>query len=107
MDLVTTVVFCNCTIALLVVTVTTWIVQLRKQVVALADWCDRWHGECDRMLCVDRSATALPLAANIAERRAQILNLRQLYRQQLLTLDRLQSLIAIVSVARSVLRRRR
>jgi|GEM_PF-2247354 len=106
MNLVTTVAFCNCTIALLVVIVTTWIVGLRKQAVAVADWCDRWHGECDKLLPVE-SSTALPLATDIAERRAQIRHLRQLYQQQLLTFDRLQSLISIIGVARSVLRRRR
>ena len=106
MDLVTTVAFCNCTIALLVVIVTTWIVQLRKQVVALADWCDRWHGECEKLLQIEPS-TVPPLAASIAERHAQIRRLRQLYQQQVLTFDRLQALISIIGVARSVLRRRR
>ena len=107
MNLVTTVIFCNCTIALVVVMVTIWMVQLRRQVVTLADWFDRWNGECDKLLSIDRSPTLPPLATTIAERRAQIRYLRQLYRQQLRTLDRLQSLISVIGVARSVFRGRR
>ncbi|WP_309740102.1 MULTISPECIES: hypothetical protein [unclassified Chamaesiphon] len=98
MDLVTTVIFCNCTIALSIFIATLWTVQFRKQIGALADWFDRCNGEVDR---------ATPLATSIAERRSQLRYLRQLYRQQLLTLDRLQSLIAVAGVARSLYRRRR
>ena len=109
MDLVTTVVFCNCTIAVVVLVATLWTVQFRKQVVALADWFERWDGECEELLTSDRSLAPLtpPLAVGIAQSRSQIRYLRQLYRQQLLILDRLQSLLAIVGITRSLLRRRR
>ena len=108
MDLVTTVVFCNCTIALVVLVATLWTVQFRKQVVALADWFDRWDSECEELLTSERLAPLTPpLAVGIAQSRSQIRYLRQLYRQQLLTLDRLQSLLAIVGMTRAVLRRRR
>jgi hypothetical protein len=109
MDLVTTVVFCNCTIALLVLVATIWTVQFRKQVVALADWFDRWDGKCGELLSIDRSSAPLtpPLAVSVAQSRSQIRDLRQLYRQQLLTIERLQFLLSIVGVTRAILRRRR
>jgi hypothetical protein len=108
MDSVTTVIFCNCTIALCVFVATIWTIQFRKQVVALADWFDRWDGECSELLSIERSSSqSTPPLVGIAQSRAQIRQLRQLYRQQLLILDRLQSLFSIVGVTRAVLRRRR
>jgi hypothetical protein len=108
MDLVTAVIFCNCTIALFVFIATLWTVQFRKQIGALADWFDRWDRECSELLStLGNSSHSTPPLVGIAQSRAQILQLRQLYRQQLLIIDRLQSLLSIVGVTRAVLRRRR
>jgi hypothetical protein len=108
MNLFTTIILCNCTIASLVFVATIWTIQLRRQVVALTDWFDRWNGECDKLLSIDPlRGSVQPLGTKIADSRANIVYLRQLYRQQLQTVDRLRSLITVVSVARSLLMRRR
>jgi hypothetical protein len=94
-------------IAMVAVVATIWTIQLRKQVVALTDWFDRWEGECDQLLSIDPSQSLKqPLEMSIANSRANILYLRQLYRQQLLTLDRIQSLRSLVSIATAIIKRR-
>jgi hypothetical protein len=114
-NIVTTIIFCNFTIAIIVLAIAIWTIQLRRQVVALTDWFDRWNGECDKLQSlaeplpanIEPSSSVQPLSAKIADSRANILYLRQLYRQQLQTLDRIRSLRSVVGIARSLLMRRR
>lgn len=99
MDLVSLVIGCNCAIAAIVVLVTVWIVGWRKQVVAWGKWFDRWDDEC--------SVTLSDAPQTIGASRAQLLYLRQIYRQQLRSVERLQSVRSAIGIARSVLRNRR
>lgn len=99
MDLVSLVVCCNCAIAAVIVLVTVWIVGWRKQVVAWGKWFDRWESECRIGL------SDAPRA--IAASRAQMQYLRQIYRQQLRNIDRLQSLRSALGIFRSLLASRR
>jgi hypothetical protein len=99
MDSVTTIICCNCAIAIVVTAITLGIVSLRQQVVALTEWCDRWERECDLFLS--------DAPRSIATSRIQILQLSQIYQQQLLTLDRLQSLRSSLGIARVLLVNRR
>jgi hypothetical protein len=99
MNLVTAVICCNCTIAIITIAISCWLLSLRKQVVALATWCDRWDDDCDRFLS--------DAPAAITDRRIQFDQLRQLYRQQLQLVDRAQSLRLFFGVARSVVINRR
>ncbi|MCY7336076.1 MAG: hypothetical protein LH613_07670 [Chamaesiphon sp.] len=98
MDLVIAVSYCNCAIAIVVLIITVWIVRLRKQIIELGTWCDRWESDCDLLLSAPRS---------LAASRIEMLRLRQIYQQQLLTLDRIQSLRSFVGIARSLIVSRR
>ncbi len=99
MDLVITVVFCNCAIAIVILAVTIWIIRVRIQVVAVTKWCDRWVGDCNLLLS--------NAPASIAVSRSQIDFLRQIYQQQLLTIDRLRALGLFWGIARYLLTKRR
>ena len=99
MDLVSLVIGCNFAVAAVLVLATVWIVGWRKQVVAWGKWFDRWEDECRVTL------SGAPRA--IAAGRIQMLYLRQIYRQQVQTVDRLQSMRSAFGVARSLLRNRR
>jgi hypothetical protein len=107
MNLVTTVVFCNCAIAIVIFVVTLWTIQFRKQIVSLTNWCDRWTSACDKLNKVDSShSSERSLSASIAASSANILALRQLYQQQLRILDLLRSIGSIISFARYLARSR-
>jgi hypothetical protein len=108
MDLVNVVVFGNCTIALVVTILTVWTIQFRKQVVAVGEWCERWDRECERWGASNVTESLAPqLGSKLAASRSNILYLRQFYRQQLQTLDRLQSVRLVFGLGRSLLLRRR
>jgi hypothetical protein len=99
MDLVVAVVCCNCAISIVVIFITLWAIRLRRQVVGIAECCDRWESECYQIL--SNAPTALEIE------RVRIENLRQLYQQQLLTLDRLRSFGLFWGIARSLFLNRR
>jgi hypothetical protein len=73
-----------------------WLVRLRRQLVALTDWCDRWANDC-RCLSTD----VIPA---LADRRIQIRQLRQIYRQQAVTVDRVRTIGLSIGVLRSFLK---
>ncbi len=102
MNSVTTVIFCNCTIAIVVFVVTLKTVQFRKQIVALTNWCDRWTRECEKLSALDSSPSSPSLGAKIAASSDRIFAVRQLYQQQLRTLDLIRSIGSIISFARSL-----
>jgi hypothetical protein len=76
-----------------------WIVGWHKQIVAWGKWFDRWESEC--------GVTLRDAPQAIAASRAQLLYLRQIYRQQLRTVERLRSVRSALGMARSVLLNRR
>ena len=98
MDLVIAVSCCNCAIAIVILVITVWIVRLRRQIIELGTWCDRWESDFHLLLSAPRA---------IAASRIKILRLRQIYQQQLLTLDRIQSLRSFVGIARYLIVSRR
>jgi hypothetical protein len=106
MNLVTTVIFCNCTISIVVFVVMLWTVQFRKQIVALTIWCDRWTIECERLSALDAPSSP-SLAAKIAASSDRLFAVRQLYQQQLRTLDLIRSIGSIISFARYLSKSRR
>jgi hypothetical protein len=79
MNLIMLVVFCNCTIAIGCFILTLWTIRLRQQLAAIANCCDRWTNDC-----VSRSII-VPEA--ILNSRAQIRHLREIYQQQVVTID--------------------
>jgi hypothetical protein len=99
MNLVTAVICCNCMISALTIAIACQVMSLRQQVMAFAAWCDRWDDDCDRFL------SDAPAAIN--DSRLRFDQLRQLYRQQLQLIDRVQSLRLLFGVARSVVANRR
>ncbi len=99
-DLVTTVVCCNCTIAMAIFVVTIQTLKLRSQIVAIANWCDRQEREWDLLMAID-------CLDSIEAGGDKIRSVRQLYQQQLSTLDRLRSIRSVLGVARAVIVRRR
>ena len=99
MDLVIAVSCCNCAIAIVVLAITVWIVRLRKQIIGLGTWCDRW--ESDSHLLLSDAPRSLAVS------RIQMLRLRQIYQQQLLTLDRIQSIRSFIGIARYLIVSRR
>ena len=98
MDLVIAVTLCNCTIALGCFVATILTMRLRRTVVALADCCDRWLLDCDLLSHVPASFTA---------NARQINNLRQIYQQQLATIDKLRAVGLLLGMSRSLLLKRR
>jgi hypothetical protein len=103
MNLFATVVFCNCAIAIVIFVVTLWTIQFRKQMVALTSWCDRKTSECEQLNATLESS----LGANIAASSENIRALRQLYEQQLRTLDLIGSIGSMISFARYLSRSRK
>jgi hypothetical protein len=100
MDLVIAVVLGNLTISIVILVITIWTIRFRKQVVALTDCFERWDNDCHLLM---RNAPS-----SLAASRVQIDYLRQIYQQQLVTLDRIRALGLFWGVARSlVLKRRR
>jgi hypothetical protein len=98
MDLVTAVILCNCAISIGCFVATILMIRFRRQVVALKDCCDRWTLDCDRL-------SNAP--ASICSNAAQIDHLRQIYQQQLVTLDKLRAVGWLLGMSRSLLFKRR
>jgi hypothetical protein len=99
-DLVTTVVFCNCALAVVIFGVTLLTIKLRRQIVAIANWCDRQNWEWERLMSIESQQS-------IAAGGEKIRSVRQLYQQQLATVDRLRSMRAVFGVARTLIVKRR
>jgi hypothetical protein len=99
MDLVIAVVFCNCTIAIVLLVITIWTIGFRRQITAWRKCFDRWNDDCNLLL---RDAPQ-----SLAVSKAQIHYLRQIYRQQLVTLDRLRALGLFWGIFRSLFLNRR
>jgi hypothetical protein len=99
-DLVTTVVFCNCVLAIAIFGITIQTLKLREYIVAIATWCECWEREWDRLMSID-CQDSIEVGGN------KIRSVRQLYQQQLATVDRLRSMRAVFGVARAVIIKRR
>jgi hypothetical protein len=108
MDLITLVVFCNCTIALGCLILTLWTVRLRQQLAAIARYCDRWANDCEACASSrdDRLSTITP-AGVIMGSREQLRHLRRIYQQQVVRLDRIQAMGLFIQITRSLLLQRR
>lgn len=99
-DLVSIVVYGNCAIAVALSIVTIQTVKLRAQIVAIANWCERQEREWDLLMAIDSKQS-------ISAGGSKIRSVRQLYQQQLSTLDRLRSIRSVWRIARSAIVRRR
>jgi hypothetical protein len=97
MDLVTFVTICNFLLSLAMIAITIATIRFRRQIVGLTNFLDRCLDEWQR-LEIDSVAVT---AAN------RIQHLRQIYQQQLTTLDRLQQLQSLFGVARFFILKRR
>jgi hypothetical protein len=97
MDLAVAVICCNCALAIVILAIAVWVMRFRRQLIALTKWCDRWERDCN--LGLENAP------ASIANSRLQIENLSQLYRQQLQTVDRIQSFRAFLGMIRVLVRR--
>jgi hypothetical protein len=107
MDLVIAVSLCNCAIAIVVFAIFIWTIRFRRQLVRLTQCFDRWTIDWN-LLSIDNPASLTqPLGTSIAASRAQIDYLRQIYQQQLLTVDRIRTLGLFIGVVRSLLSYRR
>jgi hypothetical protein len=73
-----------------------WFVRLRKQLVALTDWCDRWANDC--------SCLSTDLVPALAASRIHMRQLRQIYRQQAVTVDRVRTIGLSIGILRSLLK---
>jgi hypothetical protein len=99
MDLIIAVILSNCAIAIVLLLITIWTIRLRRQVVGLTSLFDRWMGECQ--------ALSIETPRSIATIRSQIFQLRQIYSQQLLMVDRIRTLRSVAEFGRSLLVKRR
>jgi hypothetical protein len=99
-DLVTTVVYGNCAIAIAMFVVTIQMLKLRAQLVAIANWCDRQEREWDLLRAID-------CLESIETGGGKIRSARQLYQRQLSTLDRLRSIRSVLGVVRTAIIKRR
>jgi hypothetical protein len=99
-DLVTTIVFCNCTLAIAIFGIALLTIKLRANIAAIATWFDRQNWEWEKLMSIDSRQS-------IESSGAKIRSVRQLYQQQLATVDRLRSMRAVFGVARAVIIKRR
>ena len=97
MDLVSAVIFGNCAIAIVLFVMTILTIRLRRQVVALTSFLDRWISDCQVL--------SIETPRSIAAIRTQIFQLRQIYSRQLLTIDRIRTLRSFVGMGRSLVKR--
>ena len=99
MDLVIAVTFCNCVIAVVIFAITVWTIRIRRQLIGLTNFCDR---------CLDTwnlfSNHTPATSSRIATSLSQFQQLKQIYQQQLRTLDQIRSLRATFKITRSVFR---
>jgi hypothetical protein len=96
MDSVLAIVLCNCAISIGCLTASVCLVRLRRQLVTLTQWCDRATNDCGWLLA-DAPQT-------LATTRSQIRQIRQVYRQQSVNVDRIQSIRRSIGIIRSLLR---
>lgn len=94
MNLVILVVLCNSTIAIACLLLIGSIGRLRQKLVAIRECCDRWTMGCEEVL---GSAPR-----QIIEQGVEFRQLRQLYRQQSIAIDRLQMLGILIQLTRSI-----
>jgi cell division protein FtsL len=96
MDLVTAVIICNCAIVLITIAITIWTKRLSRQIVSLTDFFDRCLSQWQQLSLDSATLTA-------ADR---IHRCRQIYQQQLATLDRIGQLRSLFGVARFLILKR-
>jgi hypothetical protein len=96
MDLVSAVVMGNCALAIGCLLLRISIVRCRRQLVAWTNWCDRTATDCSWLLA--------DAPQSLSSARLQIRQLRQLYRQQGVTVDRLRTIGLAIGIVRSVLK---
>jgi hypothetical protein len=99
MDLVIAVTFCNCAIAIVLLAIAVWTIRIRRQLIGLTNFCDRC---LDSWNLFSNNTPGSP--SRIATSRSQFEQLKQLYQQQLRTLDRIRALRATFKIAKSVFR---
>jgi hypothetical protein len=97
MDAIAAVIICNCTLSVTMMAIALWTMGFRRQIVGLTNFCDRCLGEWQ--------TCAIDAATITAAHRIQ--HLRQIYQQQLSTLDRLQRLRSLFGLARFLMLKRR
>jgi hypothetical protein len=97
-SLVTTIALCNCAIAIFVLAIAIWTWRFRQGAIALAEFCDRWERDSAKLLSVAPAAIDRSLD--------RIEQIRQLYRHQLTTIDRIQTWRLVLGVARSAIFKR-
>ncbi len=97
-SLVITIAWCNCAMAIFILAIAIWARRLRRSAIALAECCDRWEQDSARVL------SAAPEAIDRSLDRIE--QIRQLYRYQLRTLDRIQGWRLFFAIARSVILKR-
>ena len=102
MDLVIAVSLCNCAIAIILFAIAIWTIRFRRQLVRLTQCFDRWMSDFNLLSIDTPGSLTQPLGASIAASRSQIYYLRQIYQQQLLTVDRIRTLGLFVGVLRSL-----
>jgi hypothetical protein len=98
MNLVIAVTLGNCTIAIILLVITIQTMRLRRQIVGLTSFFDRWLGECHVML--------IEAPRSISATRTQISQFRRIYSQQVLMVDRVQTLRSVAGMGRSLLLKR-
>jgi hypothetical protein len=96
MDLVSAVVLGNCALAIGCLLLRVSIVRCRRQLVAWTNWCDRTATDCSWLLA--------DAPQSLSSARSQIRQLRQLYRQQGVAVDRLRTIGLSIGIVRSVLK---
>jgi hypothetical protein len=99
MNLITLVIFCNCTIAIGCFILTLWTIRLRQQLAAIALSCDRWTNDCIYLSTITPGV--------IRGSREQLRHLRQIYQQQVVRLDRIQAMGLFIQITRYLVLRRR
>jgi hypothetical protein len=75
-------------------------IKLREYIVAIANWCECWEQEWDRLMSID-------CQGSIESSGDKIRSVRQLYRQQLSILDQLRVMRSVLGVARTLIVKRR
>lgn len=98
MDLVIAVILSNCAIAIVLLLITIGMIRLRRQVVGLTSFFERWMSEC-QVLSIETPRSIVTI-------RSQICQLRQIYSQQLLLLDQIRTLRSVAGISRSMLIKR-
>jgi hypothetical protein len=90
MDSISAVVLGNCALAIGCLLLRVSIVRCRRQLVAWTNWCDRTATDCSWLLA--------DAPQSISTARSKIRQLRQLHRQQSVTVDRIRTIGIIISI---------